>query len=66
MFALLMLLALTGPRQVDAGPALEPAGMLIADSTLPGQRRADDVVPRTYSVTWTGMTGAARTETMLV
>jgi len=45
MVPLLLTLAGLAPGDVPA-PVLEPAGMLIRDSTLAGERRADDVVPR--------------------
>jgi hypothetical protein len=46
--ALLFVIGCAAPPLVvtQAGPTIEPRGMLIADSTLAGERRADDVVPR--------------------
>ncbi|HEY7422875.1 MAG TPA: hypothetical protein VH682_01320 [Gemmataceae bacterium] len=43
--SLLLLLGSLASAAADA-PSVEQAGMLIPDSSLPGERRADDVVPR--------------------
>src|SRR5436305_7937166 len=49
MTALLLLgmqICLSSAQEVDRIVDIKPAGMFITDSTLPGETRKDDVVPR--------------------
>ena len=43
---LLLALSVALPAAAEEPFTIEPAGMLVRECTLPGERRRDDVVPR--------------------